>query len=298
MEKARFTEIRLQDQLIKDRVFESRNKLVKDCPRCHGSGFVDKIVLDTNRRVYCKCMKHFFLEKNLILSGVPLEALELQAKIKSGRGLVDVEYRRVILDVNEHNITEINKRKTYYVYRDLLMPYVENSEEAINRGDSILVFGSNSRGKTWSLYYIALSLMDKYSVLFLTLKELFIYINAAYYGSDNNRDAAVSKAYAQSMLSLIKDVDILLLDEGSKVPKFSDSVSVQLEGITKDRIGNNKSVVLATNHAPLDFHRHFGPQVVSAFIKGVYCIHILTGPDLRHQAMRKSGAFSYVGKGS
>jgi len=298
MDRSQFTEVRLQDSLVKERVFEARARLVSKCKACNGSGFASGNGTGSIRRqIYCRCMKQFLIEKNLIICGVPLEALELAAKIRSGKGLVDVDYKRVILDIDEHNIREINRRKSpFQLYKDLLMPYVKNAGEAISRGDSILLFGSNSRGKTWSLYYLALMLMDNFSVMFMPLKELFIHINNAYYGADNSREAAASKQQAQSMLSLIRDVDLLLLDEGSKLPKFSDSVSVQLEGIAKERIGNNKVVVLASNHAPLDFHRNFGPQVVSAFIKDVYALHILTGPDLRHKAMLKSEAFSYVGR--
>jgi DNA replication protein DnaC len=278
--------------LVKERVMSSRARMVSHCKLCGGSGFTDSNGF--KRRVYCRCMKQFLIEKNLLISGVPLEALELLLKIRKGKSLVDVEYKQVYLDVNEHNIHEVNRRKM--LYKDLLMPYIKNSDIAVTRGDSLLMFGSNSRGKTWSLYYIALNLMDKFSVLFMPLKDLFIHINNAYYGADNSREAAIYKQQAQAMLSLIRDVDILLLDEGSKLPKFSDSVSVQLEGIAKERIGNNKVVVLASNHAPLEFHRNFGPQVVSAFIKDVYALHILTGPDLRHKAMMKTEAFSYIGR--
>lgn len=239
-------------------------------------------------------MKRFLIEKNLLISGVPLEALELLLKIKKGKNLVDVEYKQVYLDVNEHNIHEVNRRKM--LYKDLLMQYIKNADSAVPRGDSLLIFGANSRGKTWSLYYIALNLMDKFSVLFMPLKDLFIHINNAYYGADNSREAAISKQQAQAMLSIIRDVDVLLLDEGSKLVKFSDSVSVQLEGIVKERVGNNKVVVMASNHAPLEFHRNFGPQVVSAFIKGVYSLHILTGIDLRHKSMLKTEQFSYIGR--
>jgi len=292
MDRSQFTETRLQDSLIKERVFESRTRIVSGCKVCNGNGFSSSPV--SFKRMYCRCMKQFLIEKNLTISGVPLEALELLTKMRTGKSLVDVEYKQVMLDVNEHNIREINRCKK--LYKDLLMQYVNNADIAVPRGDSILLFGSNSRGKTWALYYLALNLMDKFSILFMPLKELFIHINNAYYGSDNSREAASAKQQAQNMLSLIRDVDILLLDEGSKLPKFSDSVSVQLEGVAKERIGNNRVVILASNHSPPEFHRNFGPQVVSAFIKDVYAVHILTGPDLRHKAMKKSEAFSYVGK--
>ena len=295
MEREQFLEIRLNDQLVKERVLQSRKSIVSKCPICHGNGFNSVSLGSLHRRVYCRCMKRFLIEKDLIISGVPLEALELLYKLRKGKGLSDVEYKQVYLDVNEHNVHDINRVKK--LYKDLLTQYVKNADDAVPRGDSILMFGSNSRGKTWGLYYLALNLMDRFSVLFMPLKELFIHINNAYYGADNTREAVASKQQAQSMLSLIRDVDILLLDEGSKVPRFSDSVSVQLEGVAKERIGNNKVIVFASNHAPLDFHRNFGPQVVSAFIKDVYAIHLLTGQDLRHKAMLKSDAFDYVGRG-
>lgn len=294
MERSKFVEIRLEDQLIKERIFQSRKRIVSSCKLCLGTGFAVSHQ-ESMRKIYCKCMKQFLIEKNLILSGVPLEALDLLNKMRKAKSMIDVEYKQVFLDVNEHNIRDINRSKK--LYEDLLMPYIKNAASAVPRGDSLLIFGANSRGKTWALYYLAICLMDIFSVLFMPLKDLFIYINNAYYGSDNSRDAASAKQLAQLMLSIIKDVDILLLDEGSKLVKFSDSVSVQLEGVVKERIGNNKVVAMSSNHTPLDFHRQFGPQVVSAFIKDVYSAHILTGPDLRHIAMTKSGAFEYVGKG-
>jgi len=289
MERNKFINIRFRDPLIKERVLEKRNRIVGACRNCSGSGFAP---VRNSRVSYCRCMREFQDVKDILVSGAPLEALEVLAKLKGRSRLTDVEYKRVQLSVDRHDIMDISHKRM--LYRDLLRPYVSNAETAIANGDSLLLFGTNSRGKTWALYFILVTLMKRYSILFLNLKDLFVIINTALYGADNSREAASTKGEARALMSLVRDVDVLLLDEGSKLPKFSANVAVQLEGIVKDRIGNRRSVVMATNHAPGEFYAHFGPQVVSAFIKNVYPAHILTGVDLRRKAMGKSSSFSYL----
>lgn len=287
MRRSAFAEIRLRDPVIYNRVLEHRRRIVVRCNRCHGSGFIRN-----GHGLPCACMREFEAYKNILISGAPIEAYEILQKIQSGGRLTDVDFKRVEMSTERHDIHETSHRKK--LYKNLIKPYVGHVKQALSGGDSILLFGNNSRGKTWALYFILIKLMSKYSVLFFNLKDLFTLINSALYGSDNTTESAKDKAESKAILNLVRDVDILLLDEGSKLPKFSDHVSVQLEGIVKDRIGNRRPVVMATNHSPTEFHVNFGSQVVSAFIKNVYSAHILNGPDLRQIAMRQSHAFDYL----
>jgi len=289
MDKESFAQIRFNDEIIRQRILAAKLNHVSQCSKCNGVGFSYS---DLGSVCYCSCMKKLIAEKNILLSGAPLEALDVLNIVSSNKRLKDLEFKQVMLSTDRHDIVEINRRK--YLYKNLLLPYVNNANKALANGDSIVMFGTNGRGKTWSLYFLLVNLMDKYSVLFLTLKELYININTAYYGADNSREAAEHKRAALNMLNLIRGVDLLLLDEGSKLPKFNDNVSVQLEGMVKERIGNRRSVVFATNHSPGEFHQYFGPQVVSAFIKNVMSIHLISGDDLRHVAMRNTNSFSYL----
>jgi hypothetical protein len=284
MNRLTFAETRLSDDLLRTRVMQHRNIIVGQCCKCGGSGFIHFM----NTVKICRCIKRFNIIKNIIISGAPMEAYEVYKKIHSrGRGMVDVQYRRVDMSIDAHGIREISHKKL--LYKDLIKPYISHSTEALLSGDSILLFGHNSRGKTWALYYMIVCLMLEHSVLFINLKDLYTVLNDALFGQDIE-----SRQQSKRLFNIIRDVDLLLIDEGSKLPKFTDHVSVQLEGLVKERVGNCKSVVMASNHSPEEFAMHFGSQVVSAFIKNVYSAHILNGPDLRHGAMKASKAFSYL----
>jgi hypothetical protein len=59
----------------------------------------------------------------------------------------------------------------------------------------------------------------------MNLKDLFITINTAYYGSYNSREAMSYKGIALRILELIKDVDLLLLDEVSESDDDNDNMT-------------------------------------------------------------------------
>jgi DNA replication protein DnaC len=289
MNNEAFIGTRLQDAALLDKVLEMKKRLVNNKCKCEGSGFI-------RGGKYCQCMYEFMDAKAVLVSGAPLEALDVREIVKDGRKLEDPACKRVVLSVNQHEIYDVNRKKS--LYKDIIKPYLYNAERgAFGNGDSLMIFGGNSRGKTWALYFILIWLTHKMSdksVLFFNLKDLFTIINDAYYGATNTVEGAENRGRAINMLQLIRDVDMLLIDEGSKLPKFSDHVAVQLEGTVKDRIGNKKPIVLCTNHTPEDFYRLFGPSVVSAFIKNVLPLHIMDGLDMRTAFMAHNNAFGYI----
>lgn len=289
MDRQTFFNIRLKDDLIREKILDMKKVLVKNNCKCKGSGYL-------NDGSYCSCMLEFMARENVVISGAPLEALDVREMVDDGRKLVDPKCKRVELSVNQHEINDINREML--LYKQIIKPYLEHVDHgAFKNGDSLLLFGSNSRGKTWALYFILIWISKyrpQYSVAFYNLKELYNIINDAYYSANNTVDGSKHRENAIELLQLIRDVDMLLIDEGSKLPKFSENVAVQLEGLVKERIGNKKPIIMATNHTPEDFYRLFGPSVVSAFIKNVMALHIMEGKDLRVMAMSKGTAFDYI----
>lgn len=212
---------------LKERISKYRNR-IKKCPVCNGEGhiptgnMIDNVTMEYER---CKCYKEFMKVKRYILSGMPRKRFDqLSQKLNN---------IKVINTLNDKKI---------FLYKKVVIPYLEKFDKAREDGLGLMFFGSTGNGKTTASLYIIHNLLIKgYDCYYILLKDLIGLLIEGY--GDPNKAALFKEIIA---------VDFLVVDELTLVGRVTPHMIAEFTSICKSRFEDEKPTLLISNYKSVD----------------------------------------------
>jgi len=260
------------DYLLKDedwKVLEDmKERMLGECDECDHTGH--RLAKDQSRKAAwtkteeCSCLKRFKRYKEYYKSRIP----------------------EIYWKLNDKNF-EGDKSAL-----KLVMRYNEKIHNAVAKGLGFLFYGNNGNGKTTLSCIIAKhAIKNGYSVLYGTLQS---YLNMV-------MDSFGSDAQTEKVRDLIKNVDVLIIDElGKEHVKRNEATGTvfgfsEFEQILRHREGKNKVVIEITNLRPQQLESQYGASIASLFEGALKKVEV-TGPDMRRTLKSKSWEKRLEGK--
>ena len=176
-----------------------KEKIVKRHSTCKGTGYTD------SEMTLCECMKVFKYLKSLYYSHIPSDYWDL-------------------------TFDELHVSTSY---KKIVHEYIENLDNAIQKGLGIMFLGERGIGKTSLVAEIAkAAVIKRYSVYYEIMQVIV---------DDRFTDSqTVTRKIKNADLVIIDELDKVLMRENSNIPK-------QIENMLRDILPNGKSVLICSN---------------------------------------------------
>lgn len=230
----------VRTELVYDKARYLKKKIISSCRRCSGSGMRYVDVNDSIKSYPCNCFREFTYKLDLLIAGVD----EITAERIIAAEPDDTKVVELDIAVNRDGAEKFPKVMTAWLYRELIAPYVRNTELVTKGSMSYLFTGVNSTGKTFAALYILHAYLRKgYSGHYILFRELMKQINKWLTGDKDVRK------HAELLVKEIFEVDMLVIDELGKEGGGREHVASELESLLKERDQRGKPSVLITNQS-------------------------------------------------
>jgi len=186
-----------------------KQKIVGNHEPCKKTGYTD------DKMTPCVCMKVFKYLKSLYYSNIPSDYWGLS-------------FNELQIDVS---------------YKKLAKEYIDNLDNAIEKGLGIMLLGERGIGKTSIVTQIAkYAIIKRYEVYYEIMQNIV---------DDRFTDS-------QKIIDRIKNADLVIIDELDKVlMRENSNIPKQIENLLRDILPNGKSVLICTNLNEEDIEEKF-----------------------------------------
>lgn len=235
------------------RIYDKAEKLKLDlkgnCNKCKGSGQLpnkdggcDLFIRQTSD---CACMVRFKASLSFMVANIPPKRWKM---------IFDKDFILQDKRVREYDILSKRYKRATWIYRGYLRDYIKYAHKSIEHSYSFLFCGTNSVGKTTTVFDVMIKFMRKgLDCYYFKFEDLLNLIIMSY---TNKNDV--------TLLNEINNVDLLCIDEIGKESKKEQHTLSKLEGIIKERDENQKSNILVSNMKIKEFSNIYGKSVYSA----------------------------------
>jgi RecA-family ATPase len=173
----------------------------------------------------------------------------------------------------EYSLAEQKYKKEVDLYSDFVSYYIDNIDTVYDNGASLLFYGTNETGKTFTaLWILSYALQQGYSGYYISFQDLYkLYNNSSY-----EDDVDTGKLY-----SYVKDADFVVVDELGKESSVTEGIIGFLESFVKYRSTEMLPTIFCTNIAVAspknanvnDFYKRYGNSPLNAMIKRYKAFH-------------------------
>ncbi len=222
------------------------------CNKCNDTGFINN--------EYCDCFKQKLINKAYDMSNLA--------------NLLKTEnFSKFSLDYYSKEIDKENNMSPYENMKLIMRKCSLFIEEFDEKFKNMVFYGDTGLGKTFLCKCIAKELLDKEkTVLYVTSFNLFRMF-------ENERFNKNLENVNKELLNLVKDVDLLIIDDLGT--EFITNLSLtEFFEIVNSRILNKKSTLISTNLSPNDITESYSSRIVSR-LYGEYDMIKFFGKDIR-----------------
>ena len=225
----------------------------KNCPSCHGDGYV----VFGGERYECDCVEQLQKYKHYISAGIPIKYQKLS--------WADWDNKEFPIDDG------IVKK-----YRDNLSNYVNN-------GIGLFLRGSNGSGKSFIATMILKELVNDGHSCYMTTAADMADIVKNKWKTDFDEDFYKTKIEQTDVL-YIDDVGRELIDlDTNWADKFNKT---SLDNIVRQRVQNGKTTFITTNLTDKRFVSYYGNGIKSLLLESMICFEVF-GKDHREVIQEK-----------
>ena len=230
------------------------------CDKCKDTGYLEDRV--------CNCVMQDLISERISESGFSNKKREKNFE-NFDYSLFDGKF------VNSGRLIESNQYIRKLV--DFAKNYCDNLDE---NKKGVFLHGISGSGKTFLAAAMGNYVLDKgRGVIFITANSLFDLINLYNYSFYKE------KMELQNKIDLIKDIDLLIIDDlGSETLNKSNNSSLSI--ILDSRIENELATVITSNHNAFDLSDIYDSRV-SSRIRGYFNFFPFPEEDLRKKIMNK-----------
>lgn len=138
-----------------------------------------------------------------------------------------------------HAAKQLEKRELSAT-KDIIKPYVAELDDHLALGHSLLFFGFNGSGKTYTALLLQYeATRQNYDTYYINAKDLQLLMNRVMFSKDVS-------LYDEIEMRHIENCHLLVLDELGK-ESSTDNLLSQLELLLKGRTTENKATIIVTN---------------------------------------------------
>lgn len=158
--------------------------------------------------------------------------------------------------------------------REVIREYLRNMHEMLDRGDGLLLWGENGRGKTSACCFVAKEVRRTgASVLVMTAARLI----------DSEMESV--KGVGSSFMDRARTVDFLVLDDLGKEHQGKGEWSERLlESLLRERSGARLATFITANMGPEHLRQRYKPSLVEMLKEITYPVCV-EGENKRDRAM-------------
>lgn len=158
--------------------------------------------------------------------------------------------------------------------REVIREYLHNLNEMLDRGDGLLLWGENGRGKTSACCYVAKEVRRTgASVLVLTAARLL------------ESELEATKGIGPSFMDRARSVDFLVLDDLGKEHKGKTEWSERLlESLLRERSGARLTTFITANMGPEGLRKQYKLSMLEVLKETTYPV-LVEGDNRRDLAM-------------
>lgn len=239
---------------------EFERNVVKNCPKCHGSGYE------------CECWHKLNLEYRCLNAQIPLEHLPLT--------------------LDDIRLPQLQNVKTR------IEKYIDNLDENIMNGKGLLLHGDYGTGKTSFASMILREVMKtrpdgtRYEGYFADLQECVDMITSGW------RDQKERESFRQHIINVRVLVLDDLLGREITTGKNETLVSSTFTSLFKDRSSNLRPTIITTNATPTQLEAYFGARAYSVMMQRLDFIKFDIKYDYRQQILSDNKHHIIERKGS
>jgi DNA replication protein DnaC len=186
--------------------------------------------------------------------------------------------QEVLLSTDHKEIKPSNKVED--INESIIKPALKNLDTFLNKGYSLLFFGANGGGKTYSaLLLLFFAIQSKRTGYYINSRELQSLYNKANYSSE-------ATELDKKRLQCLIDCDLLVIDEVGKEIVTANYIS-SFEYLLKQRNSNLKSTILCTNltivppDAQDSLYRMYGNSVFNLLMERYRCFWFSKDNNMR-----------------
>lgn len=260
--------------LVEARAYDVKKRIVEACPRCRGTGIRLSDGYDRQRLLVpsseCVCSQRFRRYFELMIAGLHDQLIDELMSEK-------LEEREVV----EFDIGTRDKLPPTQLLATHLQPYVKHHKQVMRRGYSYLFIGVNSLGKTFCALKILYSYLGLgYSGHYIKFRALMKLINRTI------TEKGEERRQAEALLSEIKAVDILVIDELGKETGSREHIAGEVEELLKDRDMARQPVVAISNYDYEELEQLYTSNIVGAFMRNYRALIFNPSRDMRKLARK------------
>lgn len=227
---------------------------IYNCDKCKDTG-----VVGVN---YCSCKKRMITEELYAISGID--------KVIREENFSNFDLK--LFRANRNQSETISPRDMMKIYLEDAQNYVKIFPQ--NNNKNRIYYGPVGTGKTYLCNCIAKGLLDRgYLVVYQTATKLMNFI------SDYNFSKAEDKGILMSRYELLKDCDLLIIDDlGTEISTSINTTN--LFELINDRIIKEKGTIISTNLNLENIREDYDDRIFSRIL-GEYEVFNVFGDDLR-----------------
>jgi DNA replication protein DnaC len=129
---------------------------------------------------------------------------------------------------------------TMEINSDIVLPFIKNIDKALMKGYSLIFYGFNGSGKTYTALLLLYAALQKNKTgYYINSRDLQNLYNRVTFSSEGSE-------IEKSLLSFIMNCELLVIDEVGK-ESVTDNFLVMFELLLKHRTANRKSTILISN---------------------------------------------------